>query len=510
MSVYKFSQIEDDQHEPISIDGASRTIPTQPIDYPDQFNPALKAALTTAALVERDTLARTVVYQYDMRKLIALALADGRSVLQEKWGKRPRNDAFFLMEENGTTVTTITRTGQSSDLGGYNEQMYKSLAKKDDLPIAITKGHTDHVLTLLDAKAGMLVCETGAGLDMKRIEHMHTNIVNKGANLICHDPSPRLAAVARTQQPNIPYVSVPPYQEFLGKVLQSFEGAKALTMKNTLSSLTPVEVQALIETARIANIDKIVISQSVAMPMDRLFEGGQKLLYEVIEEAAKYEASKMTSSPENQLILGCVIFQRALAIAMTALLEIMYHYFAEEAKANGGYNQSGIYVSEGSDDLDAHDAQAFLHGKQLDLYLPEFNAGLFNEIALNPTSIIYRKVALPKGKLLRVKSSHTHMICTRSTSLPAGATPFSYKISDGGLKIPAFNALKKLSPKLELHHIPTDYRSIANIEHAAGYVGLGVLFDFFGGAAKTTPISQYCGSQFEADIYASFGLTVNS
>ncbi len=510
MSVYKFSRIEDEQQSPISIDGASVTIPTQPIDYVDQFDSALKAVLTTSAQVERDTLARTVVYRHDMRKLIALALADGRSVLQEKWRKRPRDDAFFLMEENGATVTTIMRSGQSSDLGGYNEQMYKSLASKDDLPTAITEKHIDYVLSLLDTQTGMLVCESGAGLDVRRINHMQTNITSRGAHLICHDPSPLLAAVARTKVPNTPYISVPPYQEFLGRVLQKFEGAKALTMKNTLSSLTAIEVQTLIETAQKAKVDKIVVSQSVAMPMERLLEGGQKLMYELIEQTAKHEASKMTSHPDNQLILGCVIFQRALAIAMTALLEIMYRYFADEAKVKGDFKQSGLYASEGTDDLNEHEAQAFLESKQLALYLPEFNAGLFNEISFTPTSIVYKKVALPKGTSLRVKSRHTHLVCTRSENLPPNAMPFSYKTSDSGLKIPAFNALKRLYPHLKLQHIPTDRVSEANIEQAAGYVGLGILFDFFGRKIGVQPISQYCGTQFERSMYESFGVTVDS
>ncbi len=499
-------QTADSDKGPLLLDGARDSIPRLDKNYITAAPKVLRALLEASATAEAAMIRQTIIYRSSIEAIMTQGNSQQIASAVRNW-LHGSPDAFFMIQQDGDHISVSNPRGDSADLGGYKPGMYESLANKDNFPHKINHTHTDHVSELLNISPGTLVCETGAGLDIGRITKLASNAKARGGYLLCHDTPPLLAKVGRERMPEVPYIALPPFRKFLGRALEQYDGRRVMTMKNTLTSLEPEEVDELLAVMETSRIEQLVVSQSLGPNMDLFTPGGQKAIEQATQDLAFKTASERTIDQNSRNIIMVVIAERAKQFAYTALLEILFQNLTDKAARTGYYIEKKT-TSTAHTDLRNEDAIMFMQTKGIDCKV-SFKQGIFNEVSFTPTAILYTKSpTIPQGTL-RIHSTQVHLTFSRSpNNTNAIATNGRHP---HGLFIPALHTLRAtVLPNLNADILKFDPHTDRDIEETATYNGLAVAFDLLGATMGTPIVKQYCGTQFERKMYESFGVSVDS
>lgn len=494
------------ERKPLLVDDATDNIPRLDPEYIAAAPQALQALLIASAEAEATMVRQSLIYRHTIEEIVRQGNMPQVAGRLRAWERRLPG-AFFMIQQDGNHISVANIAGASTDLGGYKPAMYESLASKDSFPNKITDIHTDHVSSLLEIDTMTLVCETGAGLDTVRIRNLANNTRERGGYLVCHDTPPLLAKVGRERMPDVPYIALPPFKVFLGKALDQYHGRKVMTMKNTLTSMEPDEVDELLDLMKASKIEQLVVSQSVGPNMDIFLPRGQDILTKATQDLGLKTARERTIDRDSGSIVMVIVAERAKQIAYTALLEILFQNLADKAVKNGYYIKSKT-ASTAHTDLPENEAIAFMNGKGIDCKT-SFNEGAFNEVSFTPTAILYTKNPnIPYGRL-RIHTTQVHL--TLSTK-PSTTNALLVVGREGhGLFIPALHALREaVLPHLDSDSLIFDPHTDRDIEETATQIGLAIAFDLLGVTKKTEVIQQYCGTPFEREMYKTFGVSVDS
>ncbi len=484
------------------IDAAQNNVPVLGLasTYPENLHVFLEAARQA----ERDYLARSMIHRKNTRQEAQAVLHPQTSAIEIARWQAAVSNSFFLVENDGARVSVFNNEIGAVVLGGYKPAMYERLDKKNRFPQHITDAHTDHVVECLEVGPGTLICETGAGLDCDRLSRMHKKISDQDGYLICHDIAPLLAKVGRERLPEIPYVALPPFERFLGKTLAAYEGRKVLSMKNTLTSLRGFEVDALIESMKRGDVDRLVVTQSIAPNMALYFEDAEKAIDNWIKDLSIKAARERTPDGDPNNITAVMLVNQTKCLTYTILLEILYQNLADQAAKHGYYVEIATESSDNCD-LSEEEITAFMDDKEIP-YQDLFREGLFNQVTFNPTAILYDLERSIPPRTLRVKSSQIHLTLARKTKPTIQSVIRIGGRTINSLAIPAFAVLKSEYPQLNFAELAIDPSGQDNFDDTAAENALAVVFEAVGKIFGIQVVRQYCDTPFEREMYKSFGI----
>lgn len=495
--------------KPHRVDGANDNIPRIKLPVVNQaISLTLEKLLIAAAEAEHAMRTRTLIYNTNIHKALLAAAGEPVSKATRRWREKCKG-AFFTVQQNGEHVLAVSsRVGEIRDYGGFRAEIYRSLERKNLFPEGMAEKHVCEIIEIIDPKKNDLICETGAGLDQPRIETLARLASEKGAHFICHDVVPLVMQEGQIKMPHIPYIALPPFPAFLGRTLNSVSTRKVITMKNTLTSINSNEIEDWLEVLETSDIDRVVVTQSIAPNLDVLVNGGQKAIEQTCESLAAKSARERTDNDQSLMMAAVIISERSKQIAYTALLEILIQNLADRA-AKKGFNITQKLKTNATADIRDEEAIAnFLADKGIASYMSDFQKGTFNELTFTPTAILYGKVADVPQQTLRIRSQQIHIVLERKVASITAINACTR--NEMGIPMPAFFALKKWIPNIAIDELQFDPADEAMLKNEATYVGLAAAFDYLGDIVNLTEVKQYRETPFERAMYESFGVTVDS
>lgn len=506
MATFKFPTLDRDR-VPLLVDGGQDRVPR--IKRPEgiELSVVLQKLLTAAEEAELAMRTRTVIYRDNIELALRAGVGQSHSTHIKRWSA-PCSGTFFAVQEEGEHVLAASApVRETRDYGRFQPSIYQSLDRKNWFPAGIAEKHIHDVIALIEPQQDDLICETGAGLDQARIEALGKLAAERGAHFICHDVVPLAMKEGRTRMPHIPYIALPPFPAFLGKVLNSVTGKKTLMMKNTLTSMNSDEINDWLDIIESCKAGSVVITQSVGPNLDVLVPEGKKAVEQTCQSFALRSAREHTQDKQSYKIVAMLISERAKQVAYTSILEILIQNLADRAAKKGLFINKKVETSATVDQDDQEAISRFMTDKGI-AFMSEFREGLFNEIIFTPTAILYRKVDdIPLGTL-RICSQQIHIVFERKRTSTNAINACGR--NEMNIPIPAFVALKKWIPDITLDELEFDPVSAARIKNECTYAGLGTAFDFLGDVIHLPEFKQYRDTQFERDMYTSFGVTVDS
>lgn len=506
MATFRFKTL-DPTRKPLLVDEAEDKIPRIKEPTTPTLSPTLQRLLMAAAEAEQAMRTRTLIYKTDIAKALIAAAGDQVSKSTRQW-RESCEGTFFTVQQDGDHILAVNSTKrQTRDYGRFRTDIYSSLERKNRFPEGMAAKHVRDSIELIDPKENDLICETGAGLDLVRIETLAQLASERGAHFACHDVTPSVMKEGQRRMPQIPYIALPPFPAFLGYALNSVSTRKVITMKNTLTSIDSDEIDDWLNVMATSDIDRLVITQSIGPNMEVFAKGASVAIENTCESLAIKTASEHTADQYSFMIIAMIVRERAKQIAYTALLEILMQNLADRAKKKGFTISKKTVTNAMAEINTTNEIEEFMANKGI-AYMSDFQQGAFNEITFTPTAILYENQADIPPNTLRIRSQQIHIVLerndARTTAINAGGRT---KI---GIPIPAFSALKKWIPGIKIDEPKFDPTVEEKIGNEATYAGLAVAFDYLGDVVGLPEVKQYRKTLFERDMYTSFGVTVDS
>ena len=506
MTTFRF-KILDPTRKPLLVDGAADKIPRIKEPTTPTLSPTLQRLVTAAAEAEQAILTRTIIYNTNIAEALIAAAGKTVSKSTRQW-RESCDGTFFAVQQDGDHILAVNSTkGQTRDYGRFRPDIYSSLERKNRFPEGMAAKHVRDSIELIDPQENDLICETGAGLDLARIETQAQLASERGAHFACHDVTPSVMKEGQSRMPQIPYIALPPFPAFLGHALNSVSSRKVITMKNTLTSIDSDEIDDWLDVIAASDIDRLVITQSIGPNMEVFVKGAAEAIEKACESLAIKTAKEHTVDEYSFMIIAMIVRERAMQIAYTALLEILIQNLADRAKKKEFTISKKTVTNAMADINTTKEIDEFMAGKGI-ANMSDFQQGAFNAITFTPTAILYEKLADIPPNTLRIRSQQIHIVLerndARTTAINAGGRT---KI---GIPIPAFSALKKWIPDIKIDELNFDPTVEEKIGKEATYAGLAIAFDYLGDVVGLPEVKQYRKTLFEREMYTSFGVTVDS